>query len=100
MWTKSGKNQSLEQVVKETKRMKRELAKAKQDGYRVIYIDETCFTRKTVPKAEYCLRKQNMTADQAMLNEPTLALLAGISKEKGLEEFMVFEESVNIAKFK
>ena len=37
-------------------------------------------TRTTVPKAEWTRSKENMTVDQANLNEPTLALLAGISK--------------------
>jgi hypothetical protein len=37
--------------------MKRELAKAKRDGYRLIYLDETMFTRATVPTIEYCLPK-------------------------------------------
>ena len=41
-----------------------------------------------------------MTVDTAKLIEPTLAMLAGISKEKGLEHFMLFEMSVNIPKFK
>ena len=38
--------------------------------------------------------------DAAKLNEPTLALLASISKEKGLEHFQIFEKSVDIPKFK
>jgi transposase len=29
--------------------MKRELARVKRDGYRVVYLDETMFTRATVP---------------------------------------------------
>ena len=35
----------------------------------------------------------------AKLEEPTLALLAGISKEKGVEHFQVFEFSVNVDRF-
>mgnify|MGYP004089971961 CR=1 FL=1 len=31
------------------------LKRAKRDGYRIIYLDETMFTRSTVPKSEYCL---------------------------------------------
>ena len=99
-WTKRSKTQSLEQAVQDTARMKRELAKAKRDGYRLVYLDECMFTRATVPKAEYCLPKQNVTLDQADLNEPTLALLSSISKEKGQELFMIFERSVDIPKFK
>ena len=37
--------------------------------------------------------------DVAMLEEPTLALLAGISKEKGVEHHRVFQFSVNVDKF-
>ena len=59
--------------------MKRELHKAKKDGYRIIYIDETMFTRKTVTKVEYCLPEHNMKADIASLDEPTLAVLSGTS---------------------
>ena len=44
--------------------MVRELNKAKRDGYRVIYIDETMFTKTTIPKSEYCLPNQNMRVDK------------------------------------
>ena len=40
-----------------------------------------------------------MAVDVAKLEEPTLAVLAGISKEKGLELFQIFEFSVNVDKF-
>ena len=63
--------------------MKRLLTRAKNDGYRMIYIDETMFTRSTLPDTEWARPNENMTLDVAMKNEPTLALLAGISKENG-----------------
>ena len=63
--------------------MKRLTTRAKNDGYRIIYLDEICFTRSSVPKTEYCLKNQNMPADLAHLSEPTLAVLSAISKEKG-----------------
>ena len=34
------------------------------------------------------------------MQEPTLAVLASISKEKGLEHHRIFDQSVNIPKFK
>ena len=40
-----------------------------------------------------------MAVDLAKLQEPTLAILAGISKEKGLELYQVFEDSVDTDKF-
>ena len=40
-----------------------------------------------------------MTVDKSWVNEPTVAVLAGISREKGLELFMQFPKSVNVPKF-
>ena len=80
--------------------MKRLLTRARNDGYRILYLDEICFTRSTMPKAEYCLQGQNMPADLAHLKEPTLAVLSAISKEKGQELFKIYDNSVNVAKFK
>ena len=79
--------------------MKRQMTRAKRDGYRIIYLDETMFTRKTVAETEWALPGENMTVDQAKLDEPTLALLAAISKDKGLEHYRVFPKSVDAAKF-
>ena len=45
------------------------------------------------------LPKQNMAVDLAKLDEPTLAALAGVSKENGLEHVQVYEKSVNQEKF-
>ena len=72
---------------------------AKNDGYRIIYIDETMFTRKTVSDTEWARTHENMVVDVAMLEEPTLALLSGISKENGQEHFELFVLSVNVEKF-
>ena len=97
---KSDKNKDEETIARELRRMRRELAKARKDGYRIIYIDECMFTRATLPKTEWTLPKNNMNVDLDMLKEPTLALLHGISKEKGNEHFHVFEKSVDTVKFK
>ena len=40
-----------------------------------------------------------MAVDVAKLDEPVLSLLAGISKEKGVDLFKVYDFSVNIDKF-
>ena len=83
-WYKSPKDLDPEKAEKLLAKMKRELTKAKKDGYIIVYIDETMFTRKTCPETEWCLPKQNMAVDVAMLDEPALSLLCGISKEKEL----------------
>ena len=80
--------------------MIRALRRAKRDGFKVIYIDETVFTRSTVPRTEYCLQNRNVTVNKDWINEPTVAVLSGISRERGQELFMQFPKSVNVPKFK
>ena len=83
VWKKKDPTLTEEELQREKRKMARQLEKVQKEGYRVIYIDETMFTRTTVPKSEYCLPKDNMSVDKQLTNEPTLALLSGVSKEKG-----------------
>ena len=78
-WFKEILPQDLAKQATELAKAKREIAKAKRDGYRIIYIDETMFTRKTLSDLEWSLPKDNMKVALKRLDEPTLALLAGIS---------------------
>ena len=56
-WYKQAKGMTPDRKARMLATVKMLLTKAKSDGYRIIYIDETMFTRATVPKAEYCLPK-------------------------------------------
>ena len=49
---------------------------------------------------EWALPGENVRVDEARLSEPTLALLSGISKERGQEHFQIFPKSVDLPKFK
>ena len=80
--------------------VKRGITRARNCSRRIIYIDETLFTRSTIPKAEWTKPKENMSANVKLLSEPCLCLLAGISKERGLEHYQIYERSVNIVRFK
>ena len=62
-WIKVTKDKPVEVSVKEKNKMVREQRKVKQQGYKVVYIDETMFTRRSVPTKEYCLPSKNMTVD-------------------------------------
>ena len=98
-WYKVDKNATEESQRYDLARMKRQLTMAKNDGFRIVYLDETMFTRKTVADAEWTLPKENVQVDLAKLDEPTLAVLSGISKERGQEHFQIFKKSVKIPKF-
>ena len=87
-WVKQAREDKSAQYARDKGKMIAARKKAKKEGYRIIYIDETVFTRSTVPRIEYCLPDQNMTVDKSWVNEPTMAVLSGISREKGQELFM------------
>lgn len=99
-WFKKAHQADPEKERQQLITMKRLLTRARNDGYRIIYLDEICFTRSSVPKTEYSVKGENMPADLAHLNEPTIAVLSAISKEKGQEHYQLYEQSVNIQKFK
>ena len=46
-WQKFPKERNPDKEKQQLTTMKREMTKAKNLGYRFVYIDETCFTRKT-----------------------------------------------------
>ena len=99
-WKKKSNNLTTVELSREKLKLLRQIEKARKDGYRVIYLDETMFTKAALPQSEYCLPKENVNIDKSQAYEPAMALLSGISKEKGLEHYMLFPRSVNIQKFK
>ena len=80
-------------------RLKEELLKAKAEGCKIIWADETMFTRKAVKKTEWSRKGENAEVDEKLLNDYTKALLMGISEEEGVEQWMIFKKSVNTDKF-
>ena len=54
-WVKVVKDTDEDSRRHDLARMKRQLTMAKNDGYRIIYLDETMFTRKTVSDTEWTL---------------------------------------------
>ena len=98
-WYKTPKEQDPVKARQMLTTMKRLLTNARRDGYKIIYIDETMTTRKTVPDTEWARKNENMAVDLEKLDEPTLAVLCGISKEKGIEHHRIFEFSVNVDRF-
>ena len=57
-------------------------------------------TKSTIPRAEYSIKRDNVQIDMKNLNRETIAILAGVSSEYGVDLVMTFPSSVNIAKFK
>ena len=92
---------------KEIKKITRNIMEAKADleyyrskGFRIIYVDETMVTKSTIATHEWTNKYKNFEIDMKDFGKETVAVLAGISKEKGLDYLTTFDKSVNIPKFK
>ena len=64
-WFKEPPNPEEATSARELARVKRQLTMAKRDGYRVVYLDETMFTRKTLLDTEWALPGENVRVDEA-----------------------------------
>ena len=56
------------------------MLKAKAEGCKIIWADETMFTRRAVKKTEWSRKGENAEVDEKLLNDYTKALLMGISE--------------------
>ena len=54
-WKKKQNNRTDQEIFREKQKLLRQIDKMKKEGYLIIYIDETMFTKGSVPKSEYCL---------------------------------------------
>ena len=92
---------------KERKRIRQTASEAKAQlehyrglGFRIIYIDETMVTKSTIGTHEWSRANTNFEMDMKYYAKETVAVLAGISKEFGLDHLAMYPSSVNIPKFK
>ena len=86
-FTKTINKHKADEYLQLKEEMIQKLYQAKNNKSKIVYIDETMFTRATVPQKEYTLQGKNLNIEDRKLNEPTLALLLGISFENGVEHF-------------
>ena len=69
--------------------MKEQLIQAKSEGSRVIYVDECIFSSKTQLKRSWSNKHESISYHDQRRSIETMALLAGISEEQGLEHYMI-----------
>ena len=62
-WTKSANGMNTKIHQRKLVTMKQLMTRARNDGYRTLYCDETMFTRSTMPQADWSLPKENYTVD-------------------------------------
>ena len=69
-------------------------------GFRVVFLDETMVTKSTMPTHEWSVSREHFEVDFNQFAGTTIAVLAGVSMERGVDLMMTFDKSVNIVKFK
>ena len=69
-------------------------------GFRIVYLDETMVTKSTMPTHEWSGPHHRLEVDYNQFSETAIAVLAGVSQERGVDLMMSFKNSVNREKFK
>ena len=69
-------------------------------GFRLVQLDEMMVTKRTLAKADWTPKLQNASIDWQQMGTGALAVIAAVSRERGVEQAMIFPKSVNVPKFK
>ena len=69
-------------------------------GLRIIYCDETVFTKRTYATKDYAGKHQIIEVDEAKIYAPYVCALAAVSAESPIELVRTFTQAVNIGIFK
>ena len=64
-------------------------------GEKIVFADETVFTKNTLPRRSFCVKGKNVTVDQKDLGSVYRSALAAISTEGKLEHLKVTEKAIN-----
>ena len=80
--------------------MAEELQSIVDRGFRVVFLDETMITKSTMPTHEWSGCRDHFQVDFNQFAGKSIAVLAGVSMERGVDLMMTFNKSVNIEKFK
>ena len=75
--------------------MKKRLQEAYDEQKKVIWLDETMFTKSSNAKHEWSRRKQNFSLPCESLGAKYTAVLAAVSEGCGFEFFTLYDEAVN-----
>ena len=86
-------------IEMEAKEAKKNLNEAKQEGYKIYYVDEFCTTRNTFLTHSWSLKNQPFQLEQNMMEDKMIASILCISEEDGVNLLMNFPKSVNSTKF-
>ena len=79
--------------------MKERIQELKEEGYRIIYLDECGFTTKTLQMSDYTNKNYKHQIPMVQVSQPAYSLVLAISQENGLEHYGVYKNCVDQQKF-
>ncbi len=68
---------------------------ALMEGRKLIFVDEAMFTSASRATVAYAPKNINVFVDEMSTSVKALAVVAGVSSEKGLETFLICPKSIN-----
>ena len=99
MKTKIINEEQRAKILEEAIQAKFNVNEALKDGYTIVYCDELCTTKATMPTHDYSKINSPIKIDYKQFHKKTLATIAAISEINGVELIMSFDKSVNSDKF-
>ncbi len=69
--------------------MRSEICAALEEGRKLVFADEAMFTTAGRLTHAYSVKNQNIMLDEKSCNVESMAVVAGISREDGLESFFM-----------
>ena len=76
-----------------------QLSRCVERGFRIVCLDEMMVTKSTIQKREWSAKGHRFEIDQSKISDTSVAALASVSVEMGIEHLMLFDKSVNKKKF-
>ena len=78
----------------------RQVRFAHLDGFRIVQLDEMMVTKRTFPTHDWSAKYTNHQMDLSRTDTTAIAVVAAVSREKGVECLLTFKQSITVSKFK
>jgi transposase len=94
-YTKKKKGLGSEKYEASLLMMRSEVMEALASKKKIIFIDEAMFTYSTNAMLAYAPNRQNICVDEKLSSAPAIAMVAGVSVERGLETWLTKPRSID-----
>jgi len=75
------------------------LEQAEQANRLIVYLDEIVFSKSSVMSRDWSAKNSNLAVDQAMIYTGYTAVIASMTKEKGIGPYMIYPKALTATEF-